>query len=236
MTANPADRFSPPPEAAPPADDAEEPPETADPWPLSLLIAVEDPAWEVLADPKQGESLDALLRRVVRAALVAGDPGGLDLPPGTPLEISLLLADDARVRALNLAYRGQDKPTNVLSFAALDADDADQSGDSEMDTDTDTVDTVPPDCAPLPRPPDQPVILGDIVLARETLLREAGDQSIPPRHHLMHLVAHGVLHLLGYDHETEEEAEAMEGLETRILAAWGVADPHAPTEGEADAP
>ena len=113
----------------------------------------------------------------------------------------ILLNDDAGVRALNAAWRKKDKPTNVLSFPApappADIDD----GDGE-------------------------VFLGDIVLAAETVAREAADEGITLAHHLQHLVIHGLLHLLGYDHETEAEAEAMEALEIAALAAIGVASPY----------
>ena len=113
-------------------------------------------------------------------------------------EVSLLLADDAEVRALNARWRGQDKPTNVLSFPAA--------------------------------PPDrlaQSPTLGDIALAFETLAREAEASGVPLANHYRHLVAHGFLHLIGYDHQTDEEAERMEALERRVLARLGVADPYA---------
>jgi probable rRNA maturation factor len=119
------------------------------------------------------------------------------------LEVSLVLADDAMVQTLNLQYRGQDKPTNVLSFAALD--DAD--------------------------PPDEgPVLLGDVVLAYETTLAEAAAEGKPTAHHLSHLLVHGVLHLLGFDHLDEAEAEEMEGVERSILGGLGIPDPYASGE------
>jgi probable rRNA maturation factor len=112
-------------------------------------------------------------------------------------EVSLLFTDDNQVQQLNADYRNQDKPTNVLSFAA-------QEGDGP-----------------------ETLLLGDIVLARQTVEREAQEQSKPVTDHLTHLVIHGFLHLLGYDHETEAEAVEMESLETRILADLGIADPYA---------
>ncbi|MDZ7714462.1 MAG: rRNA maturation RNase YbeY [Rhodovibrio sp.] len=118
-------------------------------------------------------------------------------------EVSVVLADDATVRDLNRAYRGQDKPTNVLSFANLE-------------------DAHAPD-----RPDGEPVLLGDVVLARETVLAEARAQGKTPGDHLSHLCVHGLLHLLGYDHMAEAEAEAMEALERRVLAGLGIADPYA---------
>ncbi len=115
-------------------------------------------------------------------------------------EASVVLASDALVRKLNRAHRGKDAPTNVLSF-------------------------------PFQRPPgageDAGNYLGDIVLAAETVRREAAERGIEPRHHFQHLVVHGVLHLMGYDHDTDAAAAEMEGLETDVLAAIGVADPYA---------
>ena len=113
-------------------------------------------------------------------------------------EVSLCLADDARLRALNLRWRGKDAPTNVLSFPSAVPD---RSGEEPT--------------------------LGDIALAYETLKREAEDLDVPLADHYRHLVAHGFLHLIGYDHEKDEEAERMEALETRILARLGAADPYA---------
>jgi probable rRNA maturation factor len=112
--------------------------------------------------------------------------------------VSLCLADDAELRTLNARWRGIDQPTNVLSFPA----------------------------APSERASDAPV-LGDIALAYETLAREAEESGASLADHFRHLMAHGFLHLIGYDHQTDEEAERMEELETRILARLGVADPYA---------
>ena len=116
-----------------------------------------------------------------------------------PLEAAVVLADDALLRDLNRTYRGRDRPTNVLSFGGPDA--------MEM--------------------PGGPRLLGDVVLARETLVREAAEQGKPLGHHLTHLVVHGVLHLLGYDHDAEPRAGEMETLEAAILADLGIADPYA---------
>ncbi|WP_207456009.1 rRNA maturation RNase YbeY [Azospirillum sp. SYSU D00513] len=124
-----------------------------------------------------------------------------------PAELSVVLADDALVQRLNREYRGKDKPTNVLSFALTEAEDPD-AGEGA------------------------PMMLGDVILARETVLREAAEQDKAPSDHMTHLVIHGVLHLLGYDHEEDAEAEEMEGLETRLLETLGIADPYA--AGRAD--
>lgn len=119
-------------------------------------------------------------------------------------EVSLLLTGDAAIRGINKEWRGKDAPTNVLSFPA-----------------------VPPE--KLARAP----FLGDIAVAFETVQREAAAEGKLLADHFSHLVVHGFLHLLGYDHETDPEAEAMEALETRILAALGIADPYADEDSAA---
>lgn len=113
-------------------------------------------------------------------------------------EVSVLLTDDTAVQALNRDWRKIDKPTNVLSF--------------------------PSDA---PKIAGAPALLGDIAIAYETLAREAAAEKKPFLHHLAHLAAHGYLHLLGYDHQTDSEAEAMEALEREILAAMRIPDPYA---------
>jgi probable rRNA maturation factor len=116
---------------------------------------------------------------------------------GGEYEASVMLTDDAHIREINRTWRGRDKPTNVLSF-------------------------------PAPEQPGAtgPRHLGDIALAYETLMRESEEESKEPAHHFAHLIVHGVLHLLGYDHEVEAEAEIMEGLEVKALASLGIADPY----------
>jgi probable rRNA maturation factor len=116
----------------------------------------------------------------------------------------LALSSDVEVAALNATYRGKPAPTNVLSFPA---------GTKASE------------------PGAQTQFLGDIVLAHETLSREAVERSLPLKDHMQHLVVHGLLHLLGYDHEIEADAGAMEALETRVLARLGVADPYATNAG-----
>ena len=117
-----------------------------------------------------------------------------------PSIAALALSSDARVKKLNETYRAKPVPTNVLSFPT------------------------PPDA---PQEPDEPRALGDIVMAAETIAREAIEMGIPPRHHLQHLVVHGLLHLLGFDHQTDTQADKMESLETRILATIEVPNPYA---------
>ncbi|KRA47803.1 rRNA maturation RNase YbeY [Devosia sp. Root635] len=112
-------------------------------------------------------------------------------------ELSILLTNDEEQHELNKQWRGKDSSTNVLSFPQIE--------------------------------PFGPVVglLGDITLARETLIREADEQGVTFEAHFTHLVVHGFLHILGYDHLTDAEALHMEGLETQILASLGVADPYA---------
>lgn len=112
-------------------------------------------------------------------------------------EVSVMLTDDAHIRELNRTWRQKDKPTNVLSFPAPDQPGA-----------------------------EGPRHLGDIALAYETLVRESEEESKALADHFAHLIIHGILHLLGYDHEDEEEAEDMEALEVKALATLGIADPY----------
>ena len=120
-------------------------------------------------------------------------------------ELAVMLTDDSGIRTLNLNWRGIDKPTNVLSFPAL-----------------------PPTGAG--GPDDAPRMLGDIAIAYETTRREADDEQKPFDHHLSHLAVHGFLHLIGYDHEKDDDAETMESLEAEILAQLGIPDPFADRE------
>lgn len=160
---------------------------------LSIAISIEDPSWTRLAPDAA-----RLLRRAARDALAQAEEDGWK---GSRVghEISFVLTDDKRMRALNRAHRGKDKPTNVLSFAALDAD----------------------------RPKaGMPWLLGDVVLTSGVIGREARAQRKSLSHHLSHLAVHGVLHLLGYDHERDKDAEAMEALEIAALAGMGIANPY----------
>jgi probable rRNA maturation factor len=142
-------------------------------------------------------------------------------------EVSLCLADDASLRALNLRWRGMDKATNVLSFpsgASVDAvaDRVGRDQRSRLQPRRDQRSRLQP-----ARDQRSRLQLGDIALAYETLAREADELGVPLADHYRHLVAHGFLHLIGYDHETDEEAERMEALETGILARLGAANPYA---------
>lgn len=116
-------------------------------------------------------------------------------------EVSLLACDDARIATLNAEFRGKPAPTNVLSWPAF--------------------------APPVPEPEqDEPLFLGDLAIAFETCSAEAAAAGIPLADHAVHLVVHGVLHLLGHDHVDETEAETMEAIETKVLASMGIDDPY----------
>lgn len=155
---------------------------------IAIDIAVEAGIWaEAVAD------YEALCHR----ALIAAIEAAVELDG--PVEVSVLLSDDAAIQVLNRDWRGKDKPTNVLSFPAS-ADDGPVSG--------------------------APELLGDIAVAFETTAREALDQDKSLADHFSHLLVHGMLHLLGFDHETDAQADEMEPLEIEILAGLGIASPY----------
>ena len=176
--------------------------------PSTVALTIDAPAWRgQLPDPK------AVCGRAVAATL-----DRLPTPPWLArAEIGVVLADDATVRRLNAAYRGQDRATDVLSFPTF-ARVLEQ--------------------APV-APPPGPLPLGDIVLALETVRADAAAEGKPFVDHVSHLLVHGCLHLLGYDHGTAADAARMEGLERAILGQLGVPDPYArarPAGGAAGRP
>ena len=120
------------------------------------------------------------------------------------VELSIRLTSDAEVHALNAEWRGKDKPTNVLSFPMTEAADLGKTAE-----------------------PGPELMLGDIILARGVCASEAEDKAIPLDQHAAHLMVHGTLHLLGYDHMDEDSAADMEAREVRALARMGIADPYA---------
>ncbi|WP_310618396.1 rRNA maturation RNase YbeY [Flexibacterium corallicola] len=144
----------------------------------------------------EGWPEEELLSKRIESCLVAAFQS-VKLEVIPDTEVSLVFSDDAQVQELNRMWRNKDKPTNVLSFPGDDKEE----------------------------PPYGP-LLGDIILARETVERESGDLGIPFDHHLAHLIVHGTLHLFGYDHQDDEEAEEMEGEERKILALLGIPDPY----------
>ena len=161
---------------------------------------------DVLAESPAWRDGFPATENVCREAAVAAFDGGCH--GAGRAEVSLVLSDDARVKLLNQEFRGRDRATNVLSFPNHTA--------AELAA---------------PWPPDRPMLLGDIVVAYETIAAEAVAERKDFSHHLGHLVVHGMLHLLGYDHRTETEADEMEWLETRILATLGVPNPYPPEDG-----
>lgn len=141
----------------------------------------------------------AALAQAAAAAAFKSSGGEAKLPTAQRVVIGVTLADDAEQRRLNRIWRGRDASTNVLAFPAADSETL---------------------------PPGAPLLLGDVVLALQTVAGEAAAQNKPLADHLRHLVVHGVLHLLGQDHEEPSDADAMERLETAILAELGVPDPY----------
>src|SRR5258706_10803110 len=165
--------------------------------PLTEVLVVAD-CWQTEPDA------EAVIHRAIATAaetVNAGLSTGLHTSLGEA-ELAVMLTDDTGIRTLNCNWRGIDKPTNVLSFPALQPERA-------------------------PKPGDAPRMLGDIAIAYETMRREADEEQKPFDHHLSHLAVHGFLHLIGYDHENDADAEAMESLETEILAQLGIPDPYA---------
>jgi probable rRNA maturation factor len=165
--------------------------------PISEVLVVAD-CWQTEPDA------EAVIQRAIAAAAEIVHAGPTDADFGEA-ELAVMLTDDAGIRTLNLNWRGIDKPTNVLSFPALQP-------------------TGPAG------PEDAPRMLGDIAIAYQTTRSEADDEQKPFDHHLSHLAVHGFLHLIGYDHEKDDDAEAMESLETQILAQLGIPDPYADQE------
>jgi probable rRNA maturation factor len=159
---------------------------------------IEDARWDAFGLP-------ALAERAGRATLAAF---GL---PSDGFSISLMGCDDARIAVLNADFRGKPLPTNVLSWPSEERG-AEYVGEAPV--------------LPDPGEFDDPDSLGDIAIAWETCAREAEEQGKPMPDHVTHLLVHGVLHLLGYDHVEDEDAALMEGLEVRILASLGVSDPY----------
>lgn len=154
-------------------------------------ISIQDPAWHELQDIENIVHIAAEI--TLTTAIMPKEAFERDL------EVSIVLANDDLLHVLNREYRGQDKPTNVLTFATLDAEE----------------------------PPSESVLnLGDVLLSFQTVERECQEQGKFRTDHIRHLVIHGILHLLGYDHKDEDEATDMETLEIRILERLGVQNPY----------
>lgn len=162
-----------------------------------LEIALEaDEEWD------SRSALLPLVRRAVESAI--GESAYPELASGErPVEISVTLTSDDQVQLLNAKWRGNDKPTNVLSFPMADELDLGRANVSERE-----------------------LLLGDIVLARGVCEREAEDKGVTVEQHATHLIVHGTLHLLGYDHQRDDEAAEMEAAEVRALARLKIANPY----------
>jgi probable rRNA maturation factor len=161
------------------------------------------PTFEIDIDPVWPGTTDweALAARAAEAAATVAPELAHE-----HLLVSLVLADDAEVHALNKQWRAKDKPTNVLSFPMLAREEVLAAAATA----------------------DAPGMLGDLILAHGVCAREAAEKGIAVEAHAAHLMVHGLLHLAGYDHETgEEDAAEMEALETKALALMGLADPYA---------
>jgi probable rRNA maturation factor len=157
----------------------------------------------VIEDDRWAETgLEPLAVRAAEAALAH-----LGLDPGA-WEIALLACDDTRIAALNADFRGKPQPTNVLSWPSAERG-------AEV-----------PGAVPLAPDAEEGPELGDLALAYETCTREAADAGLPFAHHVTHLIVHGTLHLLGYDHLRGPDGDLMERIEVEILASLGVPDPY----------
>lgn len=163
----------------------------------------QSPVLSIVADVSISDNrwMDGLdVESVARAAIQRAAGHAARFPvqhPETEQEVSVLFCGDQEIRNLNAQWRGIDKPTNVLAFPVARGQSAFAPGQ-----------------------------LGDIAIAFETCMREAVEQAIAPRDHVTHLVVHGFLHLVGFDHESDSEAEQMEQMEIEILAALGIGNPY----------
>ncbi len=166
----------------------------------SLFITVDEQKWESILPEFQ-----ALSERVLECAFdyISQNEESEILEQKKPVLINLSLSNNAEVHKLNREFRGMDKPTNVLSFANID----DEGFDVSLETESE-------------------IELGDIIIALETMQCEALEQNVPFEAHYCHLLTHGILHLLGYDHQTDEEADLMENLEIHILKMMNIENPY----------
>jgi probable rRNA maturation factor len=176
-----------------------------DPGSESLIeLIIEDPEWS--------EALPDLAVLADTAARLALEAAGLDPDHWS---LCVLACGDARIAELNREFRSKPVPTNVLSWPAFDLAPAHPGGHP----------ATPAQAMPGPgQPPRQS--LGDVAIALQITRHQANDNATPLKDHVIHLILHGCLHLLGFDHETEEDAQTMEGIETRALARIGVDNPY----------
>jgi probable rRNA maturation factor len=159
---------------------------------------------EILVEGWPAETDWTALTALTVTTAIAATPHKALITSHQRIEVSIKFTDNAEVQALNLNYRGKDTPTNVLSFPMI----------------------APDLIAAIANMDEGEILLGDIVLAFETCAREAGERGIAIAAHATHLIVHGTLHLLGYDHNMDEEAETMEALEQMIMASLGLHNPY----------
>ncbi len=164
--------------------------------PEAVDILIEDPRW-------QAANLEGLATQAYGAVLAYFQM------PDAGYEISIMGCDDARITALNQGFREKDSPTNVLSWPAEDRSTAGKRPE-----------------IPASDPHGPPTELGDIAISYETCKREATAAGKRMEHHVTHLIVHGVLHLLGYDHIIDKDAAIMEAIEVEILGKMGISDPY----------
>jgi len=171
--------------------------------PVSLTITATLEIGVNVTCPRWAETLPAVAGLALDAADAAYQAALVQskVKDDSGAEVSIVLADDAFIRELNRDFRGQDKATNVLSFPSTGTGDA-------------------------PAPPGEPKLLGDIIVAFETTAAEADQQGKPLADHFCHLIVHGMLHLLGHDHQTDIMANAMEALEIKVLAGLDISTPY----------
>lgn len=164
---------------------------------------------EFIVEPCWPEACDwqALGTRAVNAAVAETGFAVIAANP-TQYEVSIKLADDDEVHRLNRDYRGKDKPTNILSFPMMSPDEIGACADGGA--------------------PE--LMLGDLILAHGVCAHEAGERGVNIAAHATHLIVHGTLHLLGYDHVEDDDAEIMEALEVRIMRGLGLHDPYGAIE------
>ncbi|WP_293962792.1 rRNA maturation RNase YbeY [Sneathiella sp.] len=174
------------------------------PFSLDLAISFQDDSWRNLV-PAIEQKAEVVVQCALESICGKMNLSLLDCDIMPVVEISLLFSDDAQVRELNRDYRGKDQPTNVLSFPDTPLDQIELANATKM---------------------SEPLLLGDIVLAHETMVREAKAQNKDIWSHTAHLIAHGVLHLAGFDHMEENEAEEMENLEIMILESLHISNPY----------
>lgn len=169
-----------------------------------LLQKMNNPHIEIIFETNSWEDAEPGIESVILSAALAAYAAGRDALPvlekAADISVTVICTDDSAMHELNRSHRGKDNPTNVLSFPMVTADEDIPAG--------------------------VPVLLGDVILGFETMCREAGEQEKPLVAHTAHLVVHGILHLLGYDHMEDGEAEKMEHLESDILMRLGYANPY----------